>query len=77
MNISKHQIDGYPVWVIKNALSKQVCRNWFDYYIQEATFTLGSHESSDDNHYSLWVSGTTNETIDRVFGIKVKRGQIS
>jgi hypothetical protein len=67
VNISKHQIDGYPVWVIKNALSKQVCLDWFEFYQQEATFAIGSIES-DDNKQVTWVSGNTGETMDRVFG---------
>ncbi len=67
MNISRYQVDGHPVWVIKNALSKQVCKKWFEFYQRDISFCVGSTES-DDNRQVTWCSGNTGEQMYQVFG---------
>ena len=65
--VTKHQIDGYPVWVITNAYSRINCKNWIHYYSLQSKFTISTVEDKNlDAHY-LWREPLDLDTYNSIF----------
>lgn len=65
--VTKHQIDGYPVWVISDAYTRRECKNWIHHYSLQSKFTISTVEDKNlDAHY-LWREAMDLDTYNSIF----------
>jgi hypothetical protein len=65
--VTKHQIDGYPVWVITDAYARHICKNWIHHYTVNCRFQISTKEDSGlDAHY-FWKNGLSLDTYNSIF----------
>ena len=65
--VTKHQIDGYPVWVITDAYPRYICKNWIHHYSAYSKFQLGTREMPKLDAFYLWKEGMNVEIYNSIF----------
>jgi len=65
--IVKHQIDGWPVWVISDAYARYICKNWIHYYSVHSKFQISTREKAGLDAYYVWKEGMNVDTYNSIF----------
>ena len=65
--VTKHQIDGYPVWVITNAYNRTNCKKWIHYYSMQSSFQIATVEAPGLKHQYIFKEGMSLATYNSIF----------